>query len=70
MDMFASSEIMQIKGFPCPPITKYKKVLVKNFKFHRFKHISCFWKLLIPYYQIPIPCFLEDFDVIFQFPKN
>ena len=33
-------------------------------KFQRFEIIQCFWRMLVPYYQISMSCFLVDDDLI------
>ena len=65
-------------GIPLIENKKFLGFLVSKFlgfnwfvqSFKDSKIISCFWKILIPYYQNSISCFLEDIDPIFKIFKN
>ena len=66
---FQSSKVPKPQSFK---VSKYQSAKVS--KFRRFiiskTNSVFFWKILIPYHHIPISCFLEAIDPIFNMFKH
>ena len=62
---FQSFEVLKFQSFE---VWKFQNLKVSKFQTNKTQKTCC-WEILIPYYEVLISCFVEDFDPIFKILK-